>query len=164
MTHRIEKIESTLARAIQQVISQGLHDPRASGLISVLRVDISPDMASAMVFVSIYPEERSELTMHALRHAARHIRHQAADLIAIRRVPVIEFRLDRSLKHQAEVFGALAKARDQTPMSPEDPTETEPEPGAAPPDARDPTPEAANDPSAPAQPTSPWVKRPGKEP
>lgn len=130
MTHRIEKVESTIARAIQQVISQGLHDPRASGLISVIRVDVSPEMANAMVFVSIYPEERSELTMHALRHAAKHIRHQAAELLAIRRMPSIEFRLDKSLKHQAEVFGALAKAREQTPTPIPDP-------------------DAANDPSAP---------------
>lgn len=130
MPHRLEKVESTLARAIQQVISQGLHDPRASGLISVIRVDVSPEMANAMVFVSIYPEERSELTMHALRHAAKHIRHQAAELLAIRRMPSIEFRLDKSLKHQAEVFGALAKARESTPPPPPDG-------------------DAANDPSAP---------------
>ena len=62
MTHRIEKIESTLARAIQQVISQGLHDPRAGGLISVLRVNVAQDMANATAFVSVYPEEKAELT------------------------------------------------------------------------------------------------------
>ena len=139
MPHRLEKVESTLARAIQQVISQGLHDPRASGLISVTRVDVSPEMAIAMVFVSIYPEERSELTMHALRHAAKHIRHQAAELIEIRRMPSIEFRLDKSLKHQAEVFDALAKARESSPETP----------GTS--DAA-PAPHAANDPLAPPPP------------
>ena len=142
MPHRHEKVESTLARAIQQVISQGLHDPRASGLISVLRVDVSPEMASAMVFVSIYPEDRSELTMHALRHAARHIRHQAAELVALRRMPNIEFRLDKSLKHQAEVFDALAKAREQSP-----------DPSLAPP-----TPDAANDSPAP-KPAPGWAPK-----
>ena len=109
MSHHIEKLQSTLARAVQQVISQGLHDPRASGLISVTRVDVSPDQANALVFVSIFPEDRQELSMHALRHAARHIRHEAAELMAVRRMPSIEFRLDKSLKHQAEVYQALAK-------------------------------------------------------
>lgn len=121
MTHRIEKIESTMARAIQQVISRGLNDPRAGGLISVLRVNVAQDMANATAFVSVYPEEKAELTMHALRHASRHIRHQAAELMAIRKVPVIEFRLDKSIKHQGEVFIALAKAREQTPPLPTDP-------------------------------------------
>lgn len=139
MSHRIEKVESTLARAIQQVISQGLHDPRASGLISVLRVDISPDMANAMVFISIFPEDRSELTMHALKHAAKHIRHEAAELIDIRRMPILEFRLDTSLKRQAEIFGALAKARESTPI---DHAENRPK-------SRNANSPAANDPAAP---------------
>lgn len=116
MSHRIEKVEATLARAVQQIISQGLHDPRASGLISVLRVDVSPDMANALVFVSIFPEDRTELTMHALRHAAKHIRHEAAELVDIRRMPSLEFRLDTSLKRQAEIFDALARARESTPI------------------------------------------------
>jgi ribosome-binding factor A len=112
MTHRIEKIESTVARAIQQVIARGLNDPRAGGLISVTRVDVSPDMANAMVFISVYPEEKQAMSMHALRHAAKHIRHEAAELIAIRKMPLIEFRVDKTLKQQAEVYDALAKARD----------------------------------------------------
>jgi ribosome-binding factor A len=119
MSHRIEKIESTLSRAIQQVISQGLHDPRASGLISVTRVDVSPDMASAMVFISIYPEDRQTLSMHALRAAARHIRHEAAELMAIRKMPQLDFRLDKSLKQQAAAYAAIAKARPFDPASPE---------------------------------------------
>ncbi len=101
MSHHLEKTQATLARAVQQVISQGLHDPRASGLISVTKIDLAPDMANALVFVSIFPEDRQELSMHALRHA---------ELIEIRRMPALEFRLDRSLKHQAEVYQALAKA------------------------------------------------------
>jgi len=110
VSHHIEKTQATLARAVQQVISQGLHDPRASGLISVTKIDLSPDMANALVFVSIFPEDRQELSMHALRHAAKHIRHEASELIEIRRMPHLEFRLDMSLKHQAQVYQALAKA------------------------------------------------------
>jgi ribosome-binding factor A len=126
MSHHLEKVQATLARAVQQVISQGLHDPRAGGLISVTKIDLSPDMASAMVFVSIYPEDRQELSMHALRHAARHIRHQAAELIALRRMPELQFRLDVSLKHQARVYQALAQASSPLPAAPESPEEAAP--------------------------------------
>ncbi|HMN41138.1 MAG TPA: 30S ribosome-binding factor RbfA [Phycisphaerales bacterium] len=115
-SHRMEKVESTIARAVQQVIARGLQDPRAGGLISVVRVDVSPDMATAMVFISVYPEEKQELSMHALRHAAKHIRREASELMAIRKMPSLDFRLDLSLKRQAEVFDALAKARQSTPV------------------------------------------------
>lgn len=115
MSHRLEKFASTLHRAVQQVISRGLHDPRAGGLISVTKVDVSPDLANAIVFVSVVPEEKQNLTLHALRHAARHIRREAGELMAAKRIPELDFRVDESLKAQAEVFDALARARAATP-------------------------------------------------
>jgi len=143
MSHRIEKVESTLARAIQQVISRGLNDPRAGGLISVTHVDVSPDMANALVFISVYPEEKQAMSMHALRHAARHIRHEAGELIAIRKMPSIEFRVDSSLKRQAEVYDALAKARASEP------------PGKPASDETPVHPDPANDPAAAENPGTP---------
>ncbi|MBY0312760.1 MAG: 30S ribosome-binding factor RbfA [Phycisphaerales bacterium] len=113
MSHRVEKIESTLARAVQEVLRRGLHDPRARGLISVTRVDVSPDLHNAIVFVSVLPEEHQDLTMHALKHAARHIRREAGELMAIRRLPELDFRLDLSLKKQAEVFEVLSKVEQE---------------------------------------------------
>ncbi len=134
MSHRVEKIESTLARAVQEVLRRGLNDPRARGLISVTSVDVSPDLHNAIVFVSILPEEHQDLTMHALRHASRHIRREAGELMAIRRLPELEFRLDLSLKKQAEVFEALSKVqkqRDGSDTRPEDPSDDRTEPGSA---------------------------------
>lgn len=113
MSHRVEKIESTLARAVQEVLRRGLHDPRARGLISVTGVDVSPDLHNAIVFVSVLPEEHQDLTLHALRHAAKHIRREAGELMAIKRLPDLDFRLDLSLKKQAEVFDVLAKIEQQ---------------------------------------------------
>jgi ribosome-binding factor A len=84
-------------------------------------------MATAMIFISVYPEEKQDLSMHALRHAAKHIRREASELMAIRKMPNLDFRLDTSLKKQAEVFDALSKARQSTPIdstSPEAPANT----------------------------------------
>lgn len=131
MSHRVEKIESTLARAVQEVLRRGLHDPRARGLISVTRVDVSPDLHNAIVFVSILPEEHQDLTMHALKHAARHIRREAGELMAIRRLPELDFRLDLSLKKQAEVFEVLSKVEQERKAADESGTTGGPE-GASP--------------------------------
>lgn len=119
MSHRLDKIQSTLQRAIQSVLAHGLHDPRAGGLITVTRVDVSPDLANAIVWISVLPEEKQNLTMHAIRHASRHIRHDASDLMDLNKMPQLDFRLDTSLKKQAEVYQALAKARAETPPEPD---------------------------------------------
>lgn len=112
MSHRLDKVRSTLARAVREVIARGLNDPRATGMISVTEVTVSPDLRNATVLVSIYPEDRTKLTMHALESAAKHIRREVGEIIALNQVPALIFRLDTSLKKQAEVFNALGKAHD----------------------------------------------------
>lgn len=113
MSHRHEQFVSALKRAVQTVLSRGLNDPRYSGLVTVTDVRVSPDNAEAIIHVSIIPEDRATLTMHAIRSAAVHVRREAADLFETRRMPRLEFRLDESFKKQAKTFEAIARAREE---------------------------------------------------
>ena len=106
-----DQVASVLHRAVQSILSRGLNDPRVRGLISVTSVDVTDDNAQAVISVSIVPEKHGELTMHGLRHAESHIRYQVGRNVKMRRVPQFVFKLDKSLKKQAEVFHAIAKAR-----------------------------------------------------
>ena len=54
--------------------------------------------------------QKQDLTMHGLRAAARHIRREVGDHVAIKQMPELVFRLDQSLKKQAGVLDAIAKA------------------------------------------------------
>lgn len=108
MSLRIDQVESVLRRAVQTVIGRGLHDPRIKGLISVTAVKVSPDMAQAVISISVHPAGGGELAMHGIRHAAGHIRTLVGREVRMRRVPRLEFRLDDSLKRQADVLAAIA--------------------------------------------------------
>lgn len=110
MSRRSEQIASMLQRSIQEVIDRGFHDPRISGLITVTGVRLPEDMKTASVTVSVMPADRQELTMHGLRSAAAHIRREVGELVAMRQVPQLHFKLDESLKKQAAVMAAIAKA------------------------------------------------------
>ncbi|MCI0632015.1 MAG: 30S ribosome-binding factor RbfA [Phycisphaerales bacterium] len=111
MTQRTEQIAAVIRAAVQDVIIRGLNDPRVRGLISVTKVEVTPDLSDARVFVSILPAEHSELTMHGLQSAARHIQSQIAGEVTARRLPRLSFRLDESLKKQAMIDAAIAKGR-----------------------------------------------------
>jgi ribosome-binding factor A len=111
MSQRLEQLGSVIHIAVQRVITRGLNDPRVRGLISVTKVDVTPDLAEARVFVSVLPAEHSELTMHGLRNAARHIQSEIADEVVARRLPRLSFHLDESLKRQAVVDAALSRSR-----------------------------------------------------
>lgn len=101
-----------MKKALAQVIARQLSDPRIEGMISITRVDCSPDLREAMVYVSILPEEVESKTLHGLRHANKHIHSKVKKLVALKIVPHLDFRLDSSLKRQAEVFDALRRSQE----------------------------------------------------
>jgi ribosome-binding factor A len=110
MTQRTQQVASTLLKAVQEVIQRGLHDPRVRGLITVTSINVPPDLRTATVMISVLPEERQNLTLKGIQDAARHIRREVGELVAMRQVPELHFKLDLSLKRQAEVMNAIAKA------------------------------------------------------
>jgi len=93
------------------VLARGLNDPRARGLISVTRVQLTRDLRQATVFVTIMPAEHETLTLHALRHAASHVRAQIGRQVELRQVPRLDFRVDESAKKEAEVLTELSRLR-----------------------------------------------------
>lgn len=90
-------------------------------MITVTSVTVSPDLRDATVNVSVFPAEHQKLTMHGLTSAARHIRREAGELVAMRQLPTLHFKLDTSLKRQAAVIEALSLASHDD----EDPGHTE---------------------------------------
>ena len=134
MSHRIEQAESTLRRVISQVLARRVSDPRIVGMVSVTRVEISPDRRNAGVFVSILPEQYEKRTMSGLVNAAIHIQNLVREEVAMRIVPHLSFHLDRSLKKQAEIFGAIDRALGADGSAEEEDLDrSEPEDPAAPP-------------------------------
>ena len=108
--HRKAQIESTLQRAISQVLARQLSDPRIGGLLSVTRVTVSPDRHDASVFVSVLPQRLQNRTLAGLRHASGHIKSLLCKAVAMRAVPRLNFQLDDGLKKQAAVFDEIARA------------------------------------------------------
>lgn len=119
MSQRSDQVAGLLRESIQKVIAKGLHDPRVKGLITVTRVTVSEDLRSATVYISVMPESDRELTLHGLRAASKHIRHQISDSLALRRVPDLLFKPDAAAARQAAVLDALAKAINEPERKPE---------------------------------------------
>lgn len=126
MTHRIEQVESTLRKALAQVLQRRISDPRIRGMVSIMQVDITTDMKQAKVMVSVLPEEYAKRTLAGLKAANRHIQNEVKKLVALRIVPHLNFELDDSLKQADQVFQAIdeAKAReDEHVDQPSDPSD-----------------------------------------
>ncbi|MCH2148161.1 MAG: 30S ribosome-binding factor RbfA [Phycisphaerales bacterium] len=116
MTQHASQIESVLLRAVQDVFSRGLNDPRVRGLVSVTRVELAGDYSEATVWCSVLPEEHGALSIRGIESAGRWIRREAAEKVRLRRMPQLRFKLDASLKKQADVLSAIneGRRRDET--------------------------------------------------
>ncbi len=136
MSIRTQQIESTLQRAISEVVAKRLGDPRIAGLISITRVQVSPDLHNAYVYISVLPERHEKTSLHGLQSASRRIHALLRKAVRLRAIPQLEFRLDKSIKKEADVLDAIRQAveregprseNDNTPTPPEDtPPEDQP--------------------------------------
>ena len=125
MSIRQQKVESQVRRLVSEAILRELSDPRVSGLLSVTRVSVSPDLREARVYISILSDRPESTVMSGLVSARGVIQKHVADGMKIRYAPRISFLLDESLKRQAEVLKALdaasGKEQTRTPGGPEIP-------------------------------------------
>lgn len=108
MTRRTDRIATLIEQAVGKVLARGLADPRIKGLITVTSVRLTDDLARATILVSITPRDKQRVALAGLTAAARHIRHEASNLIDLRRMPQLFFELDEGLQRQVAVEEALA--------------------------------------------------------
>jgi len=74
------------------------------GLVSVTEVDVAPDLKTAIVYVSIYGAgEESKSVFEALQQNAGFIRHELAQVMRMRTVPALTFRMDGSMDYGAKM-------------------------------------------------------------
>ena len=117
MSQRQKQVEELLQRAVAGVLQRGLADPRIKGMVSVTKVDVSPDLKNAKVLVSVLPEKHESATMHGLQDATRHIQQQVKKAVALRVVPHLRFAIDHDLKKQAAVLAAIDEGMKRTAAS-----------------------------------------------
>lgn len=115
MSRRLQRINVLLRQEISDLIRRELRDPRLAEIVTLTRVNTSPDLTSATAYVSIMGgDDEKNATVDALNHAAPFLRRQLTSRLTIRRTPDIHFALDQSMEEAAHVLDLmkhLPKAR-----------------------------------------------------
>ena len=118
--HRGPQLASLVQRIVQTEIQRGLSDPRVRGLVTVIGVDLSPDLEDAAVRVSVLPAEFGPLAVQALQHAAAHLRRAVLEGSRVRHAPRLRFVLDDSLKRAAALDAAMRTAAEDAAGTPDE--------------------------------------------
>jgi ribosome-binding factor A len=115
MSRRTERVASIIQRELAMVILTELNDPRLTGMPSITRVNVSPDMTSADVFVTVMGTPGQQTAaLNALRHSAGLMRSRLTEALTMRITPYLKFHMDESAKKEIEVLELLRKAALET--------------------------------------------------
>ena len=96
--------------------------PALKGLISVTETDVAPDLKTAYVYVSIYGvgEEETKRSFAALQENAGFIRHELSKVMKMRTVPMLTFRMDKSMVYGAKMDELFKKIERESKPSDEE--------------------------------------------
>lgn len=113
MTRRTRQVGELLREELTDIIRREVKDPRI-GFFSVTNVDVTPDIRSARVYISVLgTDEEREETLSALRSAAKFIRFHLKPRLRMRQIPELEFRDDRSMEYAQQISETLREVRAQ---------------------------------------------------
>jgi len=114
MSRRTEMLGSTIQRELAAMLLRDLQDPRLTGLPSITRVKISPDLSIADVYVTIMGTEGQQTAaLNALKHSAGMMRAKLTKSLSIRVAPFLKFHIDEGLKKELAVLDAIRKANEE---------------------------------------------------
>ena len=106
-SNRIGRINEEIQKELSSCI-RNLKDPRVQDtMISITRVETTPDLRYAKVYVSILEEENRKPMMAALKKAAGFVRHQLRENMIIRTSPEILFELDQNIEYGIHIASVL---------------------------------------------------------
>lgn len=113
-SRRLERVGEQLREEIARVLREEVGDPRVA-LVTILRVDTSPDLRNAIVFWSRIETEAGpslEEVAEGLASAAPFVRRRLAHDLPLKRMPELRFRHDPGLELGDRTLSLLRELRD----------------------------------------------------
>ena len=108
------RINGEVLRELTSIIRDEVKDPRIDPLITVTRVDVTPDLQYCRCYISsLGSDETLAESISGLKNAGGYIRRELAHRVNLRKTPELQFVPDRSMEYAMEMsmkIEALAKA------------------------------------------------------
>ncbi|UCC98141.1 MAG: 30S ribosome-binding factor RbfA [Phycisphaerales bacterium] len=111
-TRRQEKVARIVKEGVSDAIAHHLSDPRIEGFVSVTRVELTPDLRNANVYISIFGKNQANQnkTFEAITHARSRIQALLAGRIQSKFCPVLHFYTDEKFKKTLETMELIDRA------------------------------------------------------
>jgi ribosome-binding factor A len=118
LSRRTARVAEAIREQVSTSILFELKDPRVQH-VTVTRVEVSPDLRNAKIYVSIMGDETTErLSLRGLQSARGFLQAKVAERVQTRYTPILHFHLDQGVKRSIETSRLLREVLAQ-PAAPE---------------------------------------------
>ena len=109
MSRRTERLGEEIREEVAQLIAGELKDPRI-GFVTVTRVDVTPDLRTARVYVGVLgTDKQRQASMTGLKQASGFLRRRMGQTLRLRHTPEMVFLYDEGLQASDRVAQILAE-------------------------------------------------------
>jgi ribosome-binding factor A len=107
---RPRRVAELVQAEVSRILIGEFQDP-ASGFLTVTRVEMTPDLLSARVFLSIFGAADPEAILERIVRSKGAIRRALASRIKLKYNPELFFVLDPGLEHQAKIDSLIEETK-----------------------------------------------------
>ncbi len=108
-SNRIGRINEEIQRELSELLRE-LKDPRVhKTMLSITRVETTPDLRYAKVYVSLLDKEFTKETVAGLKSSAGYLRRELGRSLNLRYTPELQWQADDSITHGAHILDILSK-------------------------------------------------------
>ena len=106
-SNRINRINEEIQKELSNLI-RNLKDPRIQNtMISITRVETTPDLRYTKVYVSFLQEQKAADALKGLQSAAGYLRRELGSALNLRYTPQIMWALDDSITYGAKMLALI---------------------------------------------------------
>ncbi len=111
-TKRTLRVGELIKREIADILCREIRNPKV-GFVTVSDVEVTSDLRSALVRVSVLgDEEHRQESLRSLNAAAGFVRKELSGRIRLRYMPKLNFQLDTSIDHSMRIAELLSEIRE----------------------------------------------------
>lgn len=114
---RFNRVEEELKKQVSSIIMNDIKDSHLTGIISVTKAKVTPDLKYAKVYVSILNAKNIKQDLAILKKSAGLTRSLIAKRMNLRITPEIIFELDDSMEYGARIDSILKDIMKDVPKN-----------------------------------------------
>jgi len=112
MSNRLPRLNSLIKEELAKIFLKEVDFP-IGVLVTLTRVEATPNLIEAKVYVSVFPDEKADKIIETLNKGIYSIQQKINKLLKMRPVPKIRFVKEKQIAEAAKIEGILEKLKNE---------------------------------------------------